>query len=418
MPPGDEAFGWSEQNTTWIAETLDPSIVVSMFPSNSTVIDTSEPPSNHIFPNQCAIDDFTADDHFNTNGDLNDVDPQLYTAFQDQEASPQTTCSFYTDNQVRADSTNTAPSSSSSLQPKANNQVVPVSPEQRRGRPRLYPQSSSDNSITSASTNNTSCSSSSQYGLPQLDPESNNQPPPSKPQQRLGRPCLYPQWSSDTSTTSANSSFILQNNAAVSQHHTSPLQQNSFHSQSATSASQPIDFDSHLSPSISQITTLNNSSGPQQNTYALQSIISDPQNTNTPTSQLSPPTAPPIPTRRPRGRPPLSSSTPPNLILREQNRLAAQRFRARHDAYMSSLTSEADSLEARNDILKKEVRELREQVIELKYGVLKHGEEECGCGIWEGFLRLSLGSGTGNGEGEEGADSSGKVSEGRAAGVG
>jgi hypothetical protein len=74
---------------------------------------------------------------------------------------------------------------------------------------------------------------------------------------------------------------------------------------------------------------------------------------------------------------------------REQNRLAAQRFRARHDAYLSDLNAQAAELTTKNRLLKTRVACLREEMLELRYDVLKHAE--CGCGVVERYVERNLG---------------------------
>ncbi|KAH7384405.1 hypothetical protein DE146DRAFT_760175 [Phaeosphaeria sp. MPI-PUGE-AT-0046c] len=90
-----------------------------------------------------------------------------------------------------------------------------------------------------------------------------------------------------------------------------------------------------------------------------------------------------------RGRPPLysrSPSTPTSSqeVTREQNRLAARRFRARQEAYMATLNTQVEDLELKNKDLKDEVAKLREERLGLRDGMLEHGK--CGCDVVEKYL--------------------------------
>ncbi|KAL5115556.1 hypothetical protein ACEQ8H_006532 [Pleosporales sp. CAS-2024a] len=115
-------------------------------------------------------------------------------------------------------------------------------------------------------------------------------------------------------------------------------------------------------------------------------------------SSLSPTISPPP---RRRGRPriyprpnshehisPTTSSSLNPTYSREQNRLAAQRFRARHEAYLDNLNAQAAELTAKNKELKTKVASLREEMLGLRYDVLKH--EGCGCGILNQYIDGNL----------------------------
>ncbi|KAH3912904.1 hypothetical protein HBI56_090460 [Parastagonospora nodorum] len=83
-----------------------------------------------------------------------------------------------------------------------------------------------------------------------------------------------------------------------------------------------------------------------------------------------------------------SSSNRARASTREQNRLAAQRFRARHDGYAAGLNAQASELTMKNKALKMRMAILREEVLGLRYNLLRH--VECGCGILERYVEGNL----------------------------
>lgn len=99
----------------------------------------------------------------------------------------------------------------------------------------------------------------------------------------------------------------------------------------------------------------------------------------TPPSPVSAPTPTPAPASAPkprRGRPPKYSrpleSTSSQDMAREQNRLAAQRFRGQREAYLNAVRVEAEDLEVVNKDLKNQIARLREEKLQLRGGMLDH----------------------------------------------
>jgi hypothetical protein len=337
MPSDEGAFTWSEQDTRWMTETIDPSFLAATTSSNDGATNTTAHYNNQA-SNEHAHNDFTACGTFLANNSI-ETEQHLYTALHDTDASSQTIWSVSAGEQELEASTSTTPSSSAS--------PFEVLQQQVDSQPKAYGTHHA-NTLRQEHTHHAQKT------------HINNPNIPAK--RRRGRPRIYPQSSSDHSNSSGSNSLISHSNTATLQHHASAIPQN------------PFDLHHDASSTYHEASASQNA--PENN-------VSEHQHT-WPDAQQQTASAPP---RRPRGRPPIyprpanfsTSPTPPSPLTktRESNRLAAQRFRMRQDTYTSNLTSEAEELEGKNKELKREVKELREKVIELKYGVLKHGEGGC-----------------------------------------
>jgi hypothetical protein len=359
MPSDEEAFAWSEQDTRWMTETIDPSFLAAITSSNDGAINTAAH-YNIQASNQNAHSDFTACGNLFANNPIG-TEQQIYTALHGTDASPQTIWSTSTEEQGRGDSTNITPSSSAS--------PFEVLQHQVDSQPKAY-ETHHANTLRQEHTHHAQNTHVKNPNIPA--------------KRRRGRPRIYPQPSSDHSNSSGRSSLISHSNTATLQHHASAIPQNP--------------FDPHHDASSTYHEASASQNDPENN-------VSEHQHTG-PDAQQQTTSAPP---RRPRGRPQIfprppnfsTSPTPPSplTLTRESNRLAAQRFRMRQDTYTSNLTSEAEELEGKNKELKREVKELREKVIELKYGVLKHGEGGCRA-VLEGVVG-NVGGGVGREDGGE-----------------
>jgi hypothetical protein len=338
MPSDEGAFTWSEQDTRWMTETIDPSFLAATTSSNDGATNTTAH-YNTQASSQDAHNAFTACGTFFANNSI-DTERQLYTALHDTDASPQTTWSISTEEQGRGDSTNITPSSSASPFEVLQHQVDSQQKAAYESRHVVKPPYEHTHHAQNTHITN----------------------PNIFAKRRRGRPRIYPQSSSDHSNSSGSNSLVSHSNTATLYHHASAIPQNP--------------FDPHFDASSTYHEASASQNAPENN-------VSEHQHT-WPDAQQQTASAPP---RRPRGRPPIyprpanfsTSPTPPSPLTqtRESNRLAAQRLRMRQDTYTSNLTSEAEELEGKNKELKREVKELREKVIELKYGVLKHGEGGC-----------------------------------------
>jgi hypothetical protein len=370
MPSDEGAFAWSEQDTRWMTETIDPSFLAATTSSNDGATNTTAH-YNTQASNQHADNAFTACGTFFANN-LIETEQQIYTALHDTDASPQTIWSVSAEEQGSGDSTNITPSSSASPFEVLQHQVD------------LQPKAYGTHHANTLRQEHTHHAQNTHTKNPNI---------PAK--RRRGRPRIYPQSSSDHSNSSERSSLISHIKTATLQHHATAVSHNPFDPRQDTPAVY------HEAPA--------SQNDPENN-------VSEHQHTG-PSERQQTASAPP---RRPRGRPPIyprppnfsTSPTPPSplTLTRESNRLAAQRFRMRQDTYTSNLTSEAEELEGKNKELKREVKELREKVIELKYGVLKHGEGGC-REVLEGVVG-NVGGGGGGVRREDGGEEEEKEGEG------
>lgn len=125
------------------------------------------------------------------------------------------------------------------------------------------------------------------------------------------------------------------------------------------------------------------------------------------------PLVPIEPVKRKRGRPRLEPpylnpqkgaasvkhDHPARITQLEKNRTAADKSRRQKEEYASQLLAQLAGLSARNEGLKADVAELRDEVLTLKHKVLQHAK----CGSWmiDGYVRRIAGDLSGSAQPSE-----------------